>query len=784
MPNSDGRRAARLAVKGIVQGVGFRPFVYGLARRHDLSGWVRNTGQGVDLQIEGCPDDLNDFIRRLSDELPPLARIDDLSIEPAPLDGPVDFRILASERRPGAFQPISPDIALCDDCRREMWDPQDRRYRYPFINCTNCGPRFTIIEQLPYDRPLTTMAGFDLCPECQAEYDDPLNRRFHAQPLGCPACGPRLWLEVDGSARHQGSEAIAAARELLRQGRIVAIKGLGGFHLACDASNDLAVERLRQRKHRPGKPLAVMLSNLDAVRRICQLEPEEEAALTDSRRPIVLLTHRRDSLISPEVAPQQRTLGVMLPYTPLHELLLEAEAGFPDALVMTSGNLSGDPLVIDNGTARRRLGGLADAFLFHDRPIAARCDDSVVHLAAGARLPLRRARGLTPDSLGLRDELPTLLATGGEWKNTFCLVQGRRAFVSPHLGDLASLETQDAFQEMLTHYRSLYSAAPVAIAHDLHPDYVSTRLAERLAQVEPVPLMPVQHHHAHIAAVMAEHRISPVEQVIGLAFDGTGYGRDGAIWGGEFLIASLTSFERAFHLRYVPLPGGDAAIRQPWRVALAWLWALGIPWDPWLPPVLGIDPAARHALEHQLESGINTPNTSSMGRLFDAVAALVGVRRTVDYEAQAAMELEALAWSAEATSAYQFILSGSEIDPSPVLQAIVRDLHSGVGTPLIARRFHLAVADISLEACQAIRRETGLSRVALSGGVWQNRLLLEMATERLDNAGFDVLLPQATPVNDGGLSLGQAVVAGYRILRQSAASNLEPHPEPALHGSL
>lgn len=785
IPLPDARQGARIKITGVVQGVGFRPFIYGLAKRHDLAGWVRNTGRGVDLVVEGCPDDIGAFLDAMRQETPPLARIADVCVETTPLYGHRDFQILPSSGQSAASQSVPPDSALCEDCRRELWDPADRRYRYPFINCTNCGPRFTIVRGLPYDRPLTTMADFPMCPACRAEYEDPLDRRFHAQPVACPECGPQVWLEVEGDTRYQGPEAIAAARELLRQGRIVAIKGLGGFHLACDASNDLAIERLRQRKHRPGKPLAVMMANLGAINRACRPTAAEEAELTSSRRPIVLLRQQRQSPISPEVAPQQRTLGVMLPYTPLHELLLEPEAGFPEALVMTSGNLSGDPLVSDNRSARRRLQDVTDAFLFHDRPIAARCDDSVVQLVDGTTLPLRRARGYTPEAIELREALPSILATGSEWKNSFCLTEDKRAFVSPHLGDLASLETQEAFLDMLAHYRSLYGLTPVAIAHDLHPDYIASRLAETLSQSESLPLIPVQHHHAHIAGVLAEHHYPPDQQAIGLAFDGTGYGRDGAIWGGECLLASLTSFERAFHLRYVPLPGGDAAVRHPWRVALSWLREAGIPWDPWLPPIIGLDQVARHGLLQQLERGINTPNSSSMGRLFDAVAALVGLRRSVDYEAQAAMELETLAWAAEDDELnYQFALEGTELDPVPVLHAIVGDLRAGVGTARIARRFHQAVADAGHQVCQLLRAETGLAEVALSGGVWQNRLLLHLTTAKLTQAGFRVLLPRLTPVNDGGLSFGQAAVAGYRLLRRLTSDDLEPQPEPALHGSL
>jgi hydrogenase maturation protein HypF len=803
----------RIHITGVVQGVGFRPFVYGLAQRYDLAGWVRNTSAGVDIEADGRAEALAAFLAALRDELPPLARIDSLSAEPCEPspEGRAGFEILASQPQPGAFQPISPDVAVCDDCLRELFDPADRRYRYPFINCTNCGPRFTIIRDIPYDRPLTTMAGFPLCPDCAAEYGDPLDRRFHAQPVACPVCGPRLWLEQPGEATPAGDDALAAARALLAGGAIVAVKGLGGFHLACDATDAAAVAELRRRKLRVGKPFAVMLPDLATARRHCELSAAEEALLLSRARPIVVVRRRPNSTIAAETAPGQDTIGIMLPYTPLHHLLLERAAGFPEALVMTSGNLSEEPIAFSNEDARERLAGLADAFLLHNRDIHTRCDDSVMRVVetdqpddqadAALVLPLRRSRGYAPFPVRLPFAAPPLLAAGAELKNTFCLTRDDYAFLSHHIGDLENYETLLAFEEGIAHMERLFRARPEALAYDLHPDYLATRYALERAAREGLPAVGVQHHHAHVAAGMAEHGLPPGATVIGVAFDGTGYGDDGAIWGGEFLVAGYGGYERAAHLRYVPLPGGDRAVREPWRVALAWLDAAALPWDDDLPPVrhacrleagapteaqdrrlpAGSDRLA--ALRHQLRHRLNAPPTSSMGRLFDAAAALSGVRQVVTYEAQAAIEFESAADPGE-TAAYEFDchwIAGTlpardsgyaknagrmpaiQIDPAPVFASLMADRRAGLPLSRLAARFHNGVALMTRDVCRRLRDAHGLNDVVLSGGVWQNVTLLRQTVRLLRADRFTVYPHRLVPPNDGGLALGQAVVANYEL---------------------
>ncbi len=655
----------RIHISGVVQGVGFRPFVYGLALRYHLHGWVRNTSSGVDIEIDGPPAILDEFAQALHLELPPLARIDQLDMELRPANGFTAFEIVASQTEDGAFQPISPDMTVCSDCLREMATPTDRRYRYPFINCTNCGPRFTIIRDIPYDRPLTTMADFPMCSDCAAEYHDPLDRRFHAQPVACPICGPHIWLEPGGnSLSHppiEGEDALQATRTLLGDGRIMAIKGLGGFHLACDATNTQAVAELRRRKLRVDKPFAVMMPDLETVRRHCIVGLPEADLLESRARPIVILRRRQDSPLAAEIAPGQDHIGVMLPYTPLHVLLLEAEPGFPDALVMTSGNLSEEPIAYTNEQAHERLAKLADAFLFHNRDIFTRCDDSVMRVVVNettaapdscpcvGRAAMRRFRcdyrgrrrrcwppepnSKTPSALPATIMLSSAI-TSATWRIT------RRWW---------------PLKQGVEHLERLFRVRPEAIAYDLHPDYMATRYALERAEREDLPAIGVQHHHAHIAACMVEHGLSGDRPVIGVSFDGTGYGTDGAIWGGEFLIADYATARRAAHLRYIPLPGGDRAVREPWRMALA---ALG---DGRICPGTTtcrrsgtrnrLDDNRLAVLQHQLATGLNAPPTSSMGRLFDAVAALIGVRQVVNYEAQAAVELEALV-DPDETAAY------------------------------------------------------------------------------------------------------------------------------------
>lgn len=753
-----------LQVHGVVQGVGFRPFVYGLARDLALVGWVRNTGSGVEIEVSGPDQSLDAFIARLNQEAPPLARIDRVEVTPTAGNGHPAFEIRSSESRRGGFQPVPPDVSVCPDCLSELFDPNDRRYRYPFINCTNCGPRFTIIRDLPYDRPATTMAKFALCPACAAEYADPLDRRFHAQPVACPDCGPQLQLQPTGEASEQ---ALQRARELLAQGRIVAVKGLGGFHLACDATNLPAVRRLRERKRREGKPFAVMLPDLAAADQQCVLDQAARSLLTSQERPIVVLQRQPACTIVSEVAPGQPTLGVMLPYTPLHYLLLERAPDFPQALVMTSGNLSDEPIAIDNREAIQRLSSLADAFLIHDRAIHARCDDPVLQVYRrsadpAAAYPLRRGRGYAPYPIQVAWQMPPILAAGPELKNTFCLTRQRYAFLSQHIGDLSNYETLRAYQQAIAHFERLFRIQPELLAYDLHPDYLATRYALERAAAAGLPAVGVQHHHAHIAACLAENDQPADHPVIGVAFDGTGYGTDGTIWGGEILLADYREFRRTFSLKPVRLPGGELAIRHPWRQALAWLQLTGHAWDADLECVRAAPAEALPVLQWQLELGTNAPWTSSMGRLFDAVAALAGIRQSVSYEAQAAIELEA--WvDPDVQGAYRFELSRGIIDPSPVIAGVLRDRAAGRSAPSIAARFHNGVARMVGEVCEAVGQATGVDTVALSGGVWQNLTLLRKTVSILEQAGFTVLLHRKVPPNDGGVSLGQAVVAFHRL---------------------
>ncbi|MGD8402269.1 MAG: carbamoyltransferase HypF [Anaerolineales bacterium] len=782
-------KGVRIHITGIVQGVGFRPFVYGLAKRYELNGWVRNTSAGVDIEVDGEGDTLKAFVKALRDEAPPLSRIDELTASFQAPSGFRSFDIVHSEAVEGAFQPISPDVSICDDCLRELFDPSDRRYRYPFINCTNCGPRFTIIKDIPYDRPKTTMAPFAMCPDCEAEYTDPLDRRFHAQPVACPVCGPQVWLEQGSndfpSPTRQGrgsrsDEAIQQARHLLANGKILAIKGLGGFHLACDATNVEAVTELRKRKLRVDKPFALMMPNIETIEQHCYVNDAERELLLSSARPIVLLQRKPKSPIAKECAPGQDTLGVMLPYTPLHYLLFASEdqTPLPDSqfppLVMTSGNLSEEPIATDNDEARERLASLADAFLMHNREIYIRCDDSVVRVISGQLLvasaedwslvtyPLRRSRGYSPFPVKLPFEAPPLLAVGPELKNTFCITNKNYAFLSHHIGDMENYETLQSFEGGIEHFENLFRVKPETIAYDLHPNYLSTRYAMQRAEQQNLPTIGVQHHHAHIAACMAEHRMDGSQPVIGLSFDGTGYGEDGAIWGGEVLITDYKSYERAFHIEYFPLPGGDAAIKKPARTALALLWSLGMDWDDHLAPVNEFCAEDRTTLKTQLERKINTPMTSSMGRLFDAAAALAGGRQSVNYEAQAAIEFEALA-DPDEVKIYSFEWEQDRVQVRSAVEALITDVLSGVPIPTISAKFHNGLGVLALELCQNLRSTRGIEQVALSGGVWQNITLLRRTLSLLQEAGFVVYIHHQVPTNDGGLSLGQAVIAASRL---------------------
>jgi hydrogenase maturation protein HypF len=748
----------QVAIQGIVQGVGFRPFIYQQAVARRLTGYVTNTSHGVALEVEGEETILDDFLRAIRREAPPLSRITSLEFQPLPPRGDSEFTILKSRAQETRSALISPDVAVCPDCLRELRDPRDRRYRYPFINCTNCGPRYTIIKDIPYDRAQTTMADFSLCPECSAEYHDPLNRRFHAQPNACWTCGPRTAL-LDGTGRPiDCKDPIAEAARLLREGWVVAIKGLGGFHLAVEAVQEEAVRRLRRRKHREEKPLALMCPDLDRVREFARIEAEEEAVLVSRERPIVLLQKKEPSLIAPAVAPGNQYYGVMLPYTPLHYLLLDH--GSP-ALVMTSGNLSEEPICIDNEEALRRLKGIADYFLVHNRAIHLRSDDSIVQQVSGSLRQLRRSRGFVPVPVFLAEPQAPVLACGAELKNTVCLTKGNRAFISQHVGDLENLETLHFFKQTIDHLKQILQIEPEVIAYDLHPDYLSTRYA--LAQ-EGVKLIGVQHHFAHLVGCLAEHGLN--EQVIGLMLDGSGYGLDGRIWGGEVLVGDCGSFERCGHFAYLPLPGGTKAIKEPWRMAVSYLYqAYGEEFrDLFLPLLKRIDRAKIDILVRMIQKGINSPLTSSCGRLFDGVAALIGLRDTVAFEGQAAMELE-MVQSRESEAPYDVeVLKSPEaiqILPQPIIRGVVEDVRQGASKEQISRRFHRTLVEVLTQVCRLLRADRGLGKVALGGGVFQNRTLLTEMEARLRAEGFQVFSKSLVPSNDGGISLGQAVAAHY-----------------------
>jgi hydrogenase maturation protein HypF len=859
----------KITIRGVVQGVGFRPFVYNLAERFELYGWVLNNSAGVEIEAEGSCEAVEAFVAALRDEAPPLSHIESLEAQEAPLHGYDHFEIRHSERQEGRYQLISPDIATCPDCLRELLDPADRRHRYPFINCTNCGPRFTIIADIPYDRPSTTMRAFVMCPNCQREYDDPRDRRFHAQPNACPVCGPELRL-VSGSEFQISSweaadatlapatwnlkpetDIISQAAAMLQSGAILAIKGLGGFHLACDATNAKAVHTLRERKRRPDKPFAVMIATLSEVMEQCVVSPEEEALLASPQCPIVLLPWRPTSNIVAQVAPNNRYLGVMLPYTPLHHVLLR-DVGRP--LVMTSGNLTEEPIAAENEEALRRLALLADAFVLHNRGIYARYDDSVwfvprvpsAHVAsvyshseeraeavppldeespaiqaasmpsgnaslppvaqndnptgsstnlepeicqAETRLPqpIRRARGYAPFPMKLPFKTRQILACGAEIKNTFCLARDEYAFVSQHIGDMENLETLEHYQRTVDLYKHLFRVEPEVIAYDLHPDYLASRYARE--QVSTFSLRPVtiQHHHAHLAACLADNGWRPEDgPVIGVSLDGTGYGADGRIWGGEWLVGDYQSFRRAAHLEYLPLPGGDLSTRKPWRIAYSYLYTLlgevpafAVPQD--------VSKAEVVLLRHQIDRQFNCPLTSSMGRLFDAVSAMLGVRARTSYEAQAAIELEMranghmgkwadgqmgksavrnlLADQAQTWNPYPFGITMAEgryvIGLVELFAGLLSDVRTGAAVDKLAVRFHQTVARLTVEVCERIAGDTGLRTVALSGGCFQNRLLLALTLPALRDASFEVLHHRQVPCNDGGLSLGQAAIAHF-----------------------
>jgi hydrogenase maturation protein HypF len=757
-------RLAKISVRGVVQGVGFRPFVYRLAQEHNLKGWVRNTSGNVEIEVEGDEETFENFLADLEAKAPPMAHIEGVEATFYPMKGYTEFEIYQSLSQKGKYQLVSPDIATCKDCKREIFCPTDRRFGYPFTNCTNCGPRFTIIEDIPYDRAKTTMRKFQMCPECQQEYDDPLNRRFHAQPNACPKCGPSLELVNGNGNPIDYSNAIESTSQLLKAGKILAIRGLGGFHLACDATNEKAINILRIRKRRPSKPLAVMMSTLEDIEKHCLVSLEEENLLQSPQCPIVLLRWKHNSSnISSVVAPNLNYLGVMLPYTPLHHLLLR-ETGIP--LVMSSGNLSEEPIAKDNGEALIRLSGIADYFLFHNRDIFARYDDSV-YMVEGVPQAIRRARGYSPYPIFLPFKSKQILACGAELKNTFCLTKDKHAFLSQHIGDMENEETLEHFENTIELYKKLFRIEPEIVAYDMHPEYLSTKYALNIGLEQGLSLVPVQHHHAHIVSCLVENKVE--EQVIGVAFDGTGYGTDGTIWGGEFLIADWRSFQRAGHLEYVPLPGGEAAIRKPYRMALSYLYTLmGEDFSVEGLPLSKVEPAELELIRQQLKRGINSPLTSSAGRLFDAISALVGVREEIDYEAQAAIELEMVApneVNEPELKAYPFSIIEHQgvrvVKLEELFSTVVQDVKNQSTTSIISLKFHNTVAQIIATMCKLIAKDTGITQVALSGGVFQNRLLLKLATASLDREGFNVLTHHQVPCNDGGISLGQAVIANF-----------------------
>ncbi|MDB5217260.1 MAG: [NiFe] hydrogenase metallocenter assembly protein HypF [Myxococcaceae bacterium] len=758
----DGALTARrtIRVRGTVQGVGFRPTVYRVARAAHLAGFVRNDSTGVLIEIEGAPQAVAGFVEALRRQAPPLSRIDAIEIaESTPL-GELEFRVTESvDQSEDAEGPVvsrakvPADSATCDACVRELFDPSDRRFRYPFVNCTDCGPRFTIIRDLPYDRARTTMDVFAMCAECRAEYEDPGDRRFHAEPVACPACGPRVTLVERGERVAVGDAAMRRAATLLARGAIVALKGLGGYQLAVAASNEAAVCRLRERKRRPHKPFALMARDLSVLEDIVVLDDETRAALSTPARPIVLAPAIAEhDAVAPAVAAGLRELGVMLPTTPLHQLLL---ADGPSLLVMTSGNLSEEPIAKDDQEAFDKLGAIADAFLVHDRAIHTRADDSVGRIVSGRLQLVRRARGWAPDPLALGFEAPSVLAVGAELKSAVCLTRADEAFVSQHIGDLGSLEARAFFEEVIAKLQRLLGVAPAAVAHDLHPDYGSTRWA----RASGLPAVAVQHHHAHVASCLVENGASG--PAIGIAFDGTGCGPAGDAWGGEILAFDLAGFTRLGHLRPIALPGGEAAIREPWRLAVAALLDAGEPID----AVCGVDDRKRHAIRSMIERDIASPRATGAGRWFDAVAALLGVRASISYEAQAACELEALASrSREPDEPYPFTLDGGppfEIDLRPTIRAIVCALRRGDPASTIASRFHSTMAEIVLAACHVVRVEHGLDVVALSGGCFQNVILTERTKARLEADGFRVLVHRMVPANDGGIALGQAAIAAW-----------------------
>jgi len=752
--------AKRAKVQGVVQGVGFRPFVYQLAKQYGMKGEVANTSSGVSIHIEGTRRNIDlffaDLLDKHLDKHPPLSHITDISIRSGSTRRFKDFSIIKSKGDSRRAALISPDMAICNDCLAELFNPTDRRYRYPFINCTNCGPRYTIIDDIPYDRPKTSMKHFNMCSTCRAEYEDPGDRRFHAQPNACHVCGPHVALYDTKKRKIDTPDPVEKTAFLLKEGWIIGIKGLGGFHLAVDAENHHAVLRLRQRKHREEKPLAVMSLCIGDIRTFADVDAEEEELLASPQRPIVLLRKKEPGPLSTAVSPRNRYIGAMLPYTPLHYLLLNFEFA---ALVMTSGNMSEEPIAIENEDAFERLSDIADYLLLHNRDIYLRSDDSVVKRTAGAARYIRRSRGYIPMPVFLKKKMPHILACGAELKNTVCLAKGNHAFVSQHIGDLENLRTYDFFQMTIEHMKRILDITPEIVAYDLHPDYLSTRYALELDGIRKIP---VQHHHAHIVSCMAENHLD--EPVIGLSFDGTGYGTDRTVWGGEVLISEVSGFSRAGHLSWVPMPGSAAAVKEPWRMAVSYLYeAFGedlLNLD--LPVSDIIDKQKIQFIIEMIQKKINSPLTSSLGRFFDGVSAIIGIRHRVGYEGQAAMELEMAAGGlADASYEYEWVIDDGihKVLPAPIIRGCVRDLKKGVSPSEISAKFHTTLIRLFSELCETLRTETGIGKVVLGGGVFQNSLLLTGIMQALEAKRFTVYTHTRVPTNDGGISLGQAVTA-------------------------
>ncbi len=769
----------QIQAKGIVQGVGFRPFIYSLANRFNLSGYVFNDTGGVIVEVEGDDKVLDEFFKIIKKDSPPLAQIESIEKSFLPLIGYREFTIRNSRSLQDKSTLISPDISICKDCLSEMLNPIDRRFLYPFINCTNCGPRYTLIQDIPYDRKNTTMKIFNMCPECRHEYEDPLNRRFHAQPNACPVCGPKVsLLAIKRSGKEvlaTGSESVKRCRELIKEGMVVAIKGLGGFHLACNALDQEAVHRLRDRKYREDKPFAMMAPSLEIIKRYCHVDREAERCLVSPKRPIVLLKKREDCGIPEEVAPKQKYLGFMLPYSPLHNLLFIEEGEINNSkinlketpLVMTSGNISDEPISYINDEALERLNGIADYFLIHNRDIHIRCDDSVTRSFNGREMIVRRSRGYVPIPLEVISQFNRqVLACGAELKNTFCFGKGNYAFISHHIGDLQNMETLNSFEEGIEHFQRIFDINPEIVVHDLHPDYLSTKFAKEIVtKKRGRRIIGVQHHHAHIASCMAENNIN--EKVIGVALDGTGYGDDGRIWGGEFLVCDFARYERRGHLDYFPLPGGDMAIRQPWRMAAVYLYsAFGDNFlDLEIDFVKRMDKDKWGMIKKMIENNLNVPLTSSMGRLFAGVSSLLGMRDEINYEGQAAIELEMYAHRPKYQPDYAYTLEIKKdrekyiIDPRGIIKGIVRDLKGQIGIDIISGKFHYTIARMIYKVCDLLRNSTEIESVVLSGGVFQNMLLLEITKTFLNTNGFKTYIHSRVPTNDGGISLGQAVIA-------------------------